>query len=296
VLPEAADQLGISRQAQVFLPANDNQTAAIGCGAVADYESVIVLGTSGYLAGHVPYKKTDVFKSLTTIPSPLPGKYLILAEMGNTGKVVETFLQQIVYPEDEFDPDEAPADIFERFNRAAAGVEAGSGGILFLPWLNGIIAPQADGYARGGFINLSYQSTRAHMARAVLEGIACSWRWMVEAVQQFTGRKFESLRLAGGGAQSDVWAQIMADVIGVPMLKLAEPRLANVRGAAFLALDRLGILPIEASAARVAVERIFKPEPGKKDLYDKLYGQFRASYRSLRPVFTAINRSQSFNS
>jgi xylulokinase len=293
VRPVAADELGISREAQIFVPANDNQTAAIGSGAVKDYDSVIILGTSGYLAGHVPFKKTDVFQSLTTIPSPLPGKYLILAEMGNTGKVVETFLRQMVYPDDPFQTGEEPADEFDRFNRAAGTVGAGSGGTLFLPWFNGIIAPQADGFARGGFLNLSYQTTRAHMARAVLEGIAFSWRWMVEAVQGFTGRRFESLRLAGGGAQSDVWVQIMADVIGIPMQRIAQPRLVNVRGAAFLALNSLGHVSIQDSADRVEIDRVFEPNRTHKPLYDERYLQFRASYKNLRPVFRALNHARS---
>ncbi|MGW8251717.1 MAG: FGGY-family carbohydrate kinase, partial [Anaerolineales bacterium] len=183
-----------------------------------------------------------------------------------------------------------PEDEFERFHQAAASADAGGGGLLFLPWLNGIIAPQADGDARGGFLNLSYHTTRPQMARAVLEGIACSWRWMVEAVQKFNGRCFDSLRLAGGGAQSDVWAQIMADVIGIPMQRLAQPRLANVRGAAFLALNSLGMLPIQDAAERVETDRVFEPDSEYRALYDERYRQFRASYKNLKPVFRALNQ------
>ena len=113
----------------------------------------------------------------------------------------------------------------------------------------------------------------------------------MEAVQAFTGRQFTSLRLAGGGAQSAVWGQIMADVLGIPIHQLAEPRLANVRGAAFLAMDRLGWLPIESIPQRVEIARVFEPSPANREVYNRLYQQFRACYKTLKPVFHALNRS-----
>ncbi len=291
VLPSVADELGISRQALVLVPANDNHTAAIGSGAVADYDSVLVLGNSGYLAGHVPFKKTDIMHALTTIPCPLPGKYLIMAELGNTGKVLESFLYNQLYPQDVFSLGDLPEDVFARLDDAVAGVPVGSGGVLFLPWFNGSISPSMDHLARGGFLNLSHQTRREHLSRAVLEGIAFNWRWLVEAVQPFIGRKFTHLRLAGGGAQSDAWAQIITDVLGIPIHQMAEPRLTNVRGAAYLAMDRLGWLPLESIPQRVEVARVFEPLPQNREVYNKLYQQFRASFKTLKPIFHALNRS-----
>ncbi len=174
---------------------------------------------------------------------------------------------------------------------AVAGVPAGSGGVLFLPWFNGSISPSMDHLARGGFLNLSHQTRREHLSRAVLEGIAFNWRWLVEAVQPFLGREFTHLRLAGGGAQSAVWGQIMADVLGIPIHQLAEPRLANVRGAAFLAMDRLGWLPIEAAPGMVEIAQVFEPQPEHREVYNKLYQQFLACFKTLKPVFHALNRS-----
>lgn len=291
VLPAVAQDWGISPQAQVFVSANDNHTAAIGSGAVADFESVVILGTSGYLAGHTPYKKTDIFNALTTIPSPLPGKYLIMAELGNTGKNLETFLANWVYPHDPLSLGDLPPDAFERFNAAAASAPPGSGGLLYLPWLNGSLSPSMDYRVRGGFINLSYQTERCQLARAVLEGVAYNWRWLLEAVQKFIGRRFQSLRLGGGGAQSDVWAQIMADVLKIEMRQLAEPRLTNVRGAAFLAMDRLGWLPLEQSPELVKFARVYQPDGARGELYDRLYTQFRACYRKINPIFHSLNQS-----
>jgi xylulokinase len=251
----------------------------------------MILGTSGYLAGHMPYKKTDIIHALTTIPSPIWGKYLIMAELGNTGKVLESYLYNLVYPQDEFSLGSLPEDVFTRLDAIVSGVPPGSGGVLFLPWFNGSLSPEMDYQVRGGFLNISHHTRREHLSRAVLEGIALNWRWLVEAVQHFTGRVYTSLRLGGGGAQSAVWGQIMADVLGIPIHQLAEPRLANVRGAAFLALDRLGWLSMETVPQRVEIARVFEPLQQNRQVYNRLYKQFRACYKTLKPVFHALNRS-----
>ncbi len=201
------------------------------------------MGTSGFLAGHLPFKKSDLLHLLVTIPSPFRDVQLLLAELGNTGKVLESYLSHLVYGEDPLGQHPAPPDLFERASQVAAQAPAGSGGVLFLPWFNGSLAPMEDRSMRGGFLNLSHHTTRAHLTRAVLEGIACNWRWLVQTVEHFVGRRFQFLRLGGGGAQSDLWAQIMADVLGIAIHQLADPRYTNVRGAAFLGFHHLGLLP-----------------------------------------------------
>ena len=92
-----AREFGLSPETKVMVAANDNHTAAIGSGATYDFDAVWVLGRSGFLAGHVPFKKTDLLHMLTTMPSPIRGRYLILAELGNAGQSVEFFLNNIVY-------------------------------------------------------------------------------------------------------------------------------------------------------------------------------------------------------
>jgi xylulokinase len=98
--PLAAEQLGLSTSTVVISGAGDNSTSVIGAGAAADFEAVAVLGTSGYLAFHLPAKKTDVVHMITTMPSALPDRYLFLADTGNTGRVVDSYLKNMVYVED----------------------------------------------------------------------------------------------------------------------------------------------------------------------------------------------------
>jgi len=215
--PSVASELGLSPNTVVIVGAFDNHTSAIGSGAVQDYEAVAVLGSSGHLACHVPFKRTDLSSFITTMPSPLRGRYLIFGDLGNNGDVLDSYLRNQIYFKSSFNSQGAPSDVYERMNQVAEQAPVGSGGLLFLPWFNGILCPRDDPAMRGGFLNLSHQTTGAHMTRAVLEGTAYNWRWLLGSAEKFVGRKFSYLRLAGGGAQSDTWAQIMADVTGLPI-------------------------------------------------------------------------------
>jgi xylulokinase len=152
------------------------------------------------------------------------------------------------------------------------------------------MAPQQDATTRAGFFNLSLGSTRSHMTRAVLEGIAYNNRWTAGSAERFVGHKFECLRFAGGGAASDLWAQIHADVLGVPIHRIADPRHTTIRGSALFALYKLGYRSLDELPGLVRVDRVFAPDPRNREIYDKLYGQFRAVHRRNKSIFASLNR------
>ncbi len=137
----------------------------------------------------------------------------------------------------------------------------GSGRVLFTPWLNGERSPVDDHTIRGGFHNLSLATTRPQMVRAVFEGVAFNSRWLLEAVEKFAGRRLDSLAFIGGGANSDQWAQIHADVLGREIRQVADPVLANVRGAALITLMALGRIRLEDIPGMVEIRRTFTPDP-----------------------------------
>jgi xylulokinase len=269
---------------------NDTNASAIGAGAVREFDGVIYIGTSLVLTCHLPFKKTDLFHLMTSMPSPVRSRYLLMAEQGTGGKSLEFFLRSIVYADDGFATGPVPDDVYERVNHIAAKVPAGSEGVLFLPWLNGTLAPEENATARGSFFNLSLSSTRSHMTRALLEGIAYNNRWTVGPAEKFIGRKFDHFRFAGGGALSDVWAQIHADVLGVPIHQVANPTHVTTRGAAFLAFDKLGVRSLGELKDRVQIRRVFEPDESNRALYDKMYAQFRALYKRNKKVFAALNQ------
>ena len=291
VTPSVASELGLSPNTVVVCGINDNSSSAIGAGSIADSEPAAVMGTSGYLAAHVSFKKTDINSSMGTMPSGIKGRYLFWGEMANNGKVLESYLKNLIYAQDAFETGKIPADMYERASQVAAQVPPGSEGVLFLPWFNGSFSPGEDQYMRGGFLNLSHKTSRAHLTRAVFEGLAMNWRWLRGPSEKLIGRTSQYWRLTGGGALSDVWSQIMADVVGLPMHRQADPRNSNVIGVALLAFNRLGLVKLEDIPNMIKFDRIFEPDPKNKAIYDRMFAQFMAGKDKVRPVFHALNKN-----
>jgi len=237
----------------------------------------------------VPFKKTDLGSFMTSLPSPFESRYYLLGEQGAGGKCVEFYLKNIVYPEDEFNTGPQPDDAYRRFNAMASAAPAGSGGVIFLPWLNGTIVPSEDPHVRGGFMNFSLSTRRCHLTRAIMEGLAYNNRWTREAVEKFIGRRVDSFRFSGGGALSDVWSQIHADVLGVPILQVDDPINTTVRGTALLTLITLGYRSIDEIPNLVKFKRRFEPDESNRETYDRMYTQYRALFKKNKRIFKELN-------
>ena len=187
----------------------------------------------------------------------------------------------------------APAPSFDELTALAATAPAGSGDVLFTPWLAGERSPVDDRKARGGFHNLSLTTTRSHLVRAVLEGVAYNSRWLHDAVERFAKRRLDPLRVIGGGATSDLWCQIHADVMGRTMERVAEPLHANLRGAAMFAALALGEVELDEINGLVSVDARFEPDAALVATYDRLYHEFPKLYRSQKAMFARLNRHRS---
>lgn len=288
----SASELGLPASTVVLAGVPDNHTSAIGAGAVRNYEAVAVLGTSGFVGCHLPERGLDLETFIATMPSPLPGRHLIFGDLGNNGKVLDSYLDKQVFSDDELATHTRPADVFERLDGLLHRVPAGSEGVVFLPWFNGTYCPREDSAMRGGFLNVSHRTTRAHLTRAVLEGLCFNWRWLLGATEKFAKTKFDRLRLAGGGASSAQWAQMMADVTGRPVHQQADPKNGNVLGMAYLLLRHLQLLDIEAVPALSKVSRVFEPNPDHAALYERGFTHFLACEKALRPIFHGLNRAR----
>jgi xylulokinase len=167
---------------------------------------------------------------------------------------------------------------------------AGAGGVLHLPWLTGTIAPSSDVRMRGGFVNLGLETTRAEMTRAVYEGVALNAAWLLPHVAAFAGTSWPSLAFGGGGADSPLWAQILADASGMPVDRLAGPRTTNARGAAFLALAQLGHITIADIPKLVEVAQRHQPDDANHATYARLLEHFVDFHERTRPFYGALNR------
>jgi len=275
----AASDLGVPAGLPVSAGSGDVHSAVFGSGAVADYAAHLYIGTSSWISAHVPFKKTAPTSNVASIPAALAGKYVIVDEHETAGACL-TFLRDNL----------GFADDFDAMNAMVDGVPPGSGRVLFTPWLNGERSPVDDHTVRGGFHNLSLSTTRAQMVRSVYEGVAFNSRWLLEAVEKFAGRRLESLAFIGGGANSDQWAQIHADVLGRDIRQVADPVLANVRGAALIALVALGRVRVDQIPDMVEVRRTFTPDPSTATEYDTLFGEFVNLYKQTKGIFKRLNR------
>jgi xylulokinase len=289
IRPEVAAELGLSPHSQVIAGTPDIQSAAIGSGAVPDYAAQLYIGTSSWLVCHVPFKKTDLLHNMASLPSPVTGRYLLTNEQETAGACLTFLRDRLLFPDDALGSCPAPPDVYTRFDRLAADAPAGSGGLIFTPWLYGERTPVEDHTVRGAFYNLSLDTTRAQMVRAVLEGVAYNSRWLLGAVEHFAGRRFDTITIAGGGARSELWCQVHADVLGRPIRQARDPIQVNLRGAAFLALVALGQIRFADVPALVPIAATYTPDPTHRAVYDRLFRAFVDVYRRNRGIYARLN-------
>ena len=149
-----------------------------------------------------------------------------------------------------------------------------------------------DRRLRASFLNLSASTNRATLARSVLEGVAYNARWLLEATERMAGRPLVPLRILGGGAQSELWCQIHADVIGRPIECVRDPMHANVRGAGLFAALSLGETTISRIGAGQHVGRTYHPNHSAQRTYQPLFAEFEQLYKQQKSMYKRLNGAQ----
>jgi len=282
-----ADELGLSRDVKVSMGAPDLQSAVIGSGTVENFQGHIYVGTSSWLICHAPFKKTDMFHNIASIPSAIPGKYFVVNEQETAGGCLNFFRDNILYPDnDEYINN---PEVFKEFDKLVDKASAGSNNLIFTPWLYGERTPVEDHNVRGMFFNLSLTTKKEEFLRAVFEGVAFNSRWVLYYVEKFINRKMETLNIIGGGAQSDVWCQIYADVLNRTIKRVKNPIQANARGAAFIASVALGYIKFEDVPKLIQYSGVFEPNPDNTKIYNKLFKEFLGLYSRNKKAFKRLN-------
>jgi xylulokinase len=286
VLPEVAAELGIPSDVPVVAGVPDLHAAYLGAGTVDDYRGHLTISTSAWISCSVPFKKTDVIRQIASVPGVFAGSYLVADNHDTGGACLQWFRDRI---EDDRAAPGDPATEFSTLTEVAAGVPAGSGGVLFTPWLKGERSPVDDRHLRAAFLNVSIDTDRSALTRAVMEGVAYNARWLHEAVERFVKRPLPTLRILGGGAQSDLWCQIHADVMDRRIERPADPMHANLRGAALFAMVSLGLVARRDVPKLVPIEATFDPDPSLRSTYDPLYDEFTKVYGRLNKLYRRLN-------
>lgn len=277
IRPEVARELGLGEHVQVVTGTGDTTAAAVGAGTVLDRQAHLYVGTSAWLTCHVPAKKTDLRTSIASLPAVVPGRYWVATVQDVAGKALTWLADNVLHL--------AGDSALGELNRLAAGVPAGSGGVVFTPWLNGERTPVDDHRIRGGWFNVSLATDQAALVRSVFEGVALNTRWMLDAVEGFVGKSVDGLTFVGGGAQSPLWCQIMADVLDRPIRQAVDPVLANARGAGLIGAVALGKLSWPDIPAKVEIAATYEPDPTTWAAYDRSYKTFTGIYRRTKRLY-----------
>ena len=289
VKKEIATELGLSEEVQVVMGSPDIMAAALGSGAVRDYEGHLYIGTSSWISAHVPFKKTDVLHSIASIPSSIPDKYLIANEQETAGASLTFLKNNILYHQDALLREEAQPDVYKIFDKIAAQAPAGSNRVIFTPWLNGERTPVEDNSARACLYNLSLKSNRKDIIRAVFEGVAFNQRWALKYIEKFMGRQMNPIHMVGGGAASDIWCQIHADVLNRTIKQVKDPIQANARGSAFIASAALGYMDFSDIPKHIQIKDVYEPNPDHRKIYDELFKEFLNIYKQNKSIFARLN-------
>jgi xylulokinase len=249
----------------------------------------MAVSTTSWISCPVPFKKTDVTSQIASVPGLRPGGYILADNQEAAGAAFQWLRDQVLDADDGLF-DRAEHLDFPALTALAATSPPGAGRIVFTPWLAGERSPVDDRHARGGFHNLSLTTTRADLVRAVLEGVAYNARWLHEAVEKFAKQRLDPIRIFGGGASSDLWCQIHADVMHRNIERVSDPMMTNLRGAAILAGIALGAVRPDEVRDLVTVDSTFRPDPATRHEYDLLYAEFPKLHKAQKAMFARLNR------
>ncbi len=283
-----ASELGLPADAVVYGGVNDTVAAAVATGAFQPGRGGLSIGTTSVLVDTLGEKRVDLDHELLSMPSPFPDTYVLWAENGIGGRALEHILIDVVHAVDVL-ADHTTDDEFARLDAALASVPAGSGGVIFLPWLNGSLSPSSSPTMRGGFINMSIETNRADMVRAVTEGVAHNLAWLLPHAESFTGKRMDEIAFLGGAARSAQWCQTIANVLDRPVGPVPHADWAVAMGVADLARHRHGDLDRTELESGVEPEVRYEPDDTTREMYDAAQEQFIAAFEALRPIHEALN-------
>ncbi|MEO8816153.1 MAG: FGGY-family carbohydrate kinase [Mycobacterium sp.] len=278
VLPAVAAELGISPDAQVVTGTPDLHSAAVGAGAIGTGELHLTISTTSWIGCPLSAKKTDIRHQMTTVPGLDPSSYLLANNQDTAGRALQ-WLRDNIFCDLGRD--------YDALTKLAATAPPGANGVIFTPWLKGEHSPIDDRNARGGFHNLALETTRADLVRAVLEGVAYNSRWLLDCVEKFTETS-GPIRIIGGGARSDLWCQIIADVCDRTLERVADPLNAQLRGAALFAAIGMGELDRGELRDLVRLDGVFTPITEHRVVYDRLFAEFPGLYRAQKGMFARL--------
>lgn len=280
-------EVGVAAGTPVVIGGGDGACAAAGAGVVSEGSTYNYLGSSSWIALATEAPIYDPDYKTFTFAHLVPGMFMPTGTMQAAGAAYE-------WTRDQLCPYEVQAasalkiSPYELMNAQASESPPGANSLLFLPYLMGERSPHWNPQARGAFVGLTIRHTRADMIRAVLEGVAMNLRVILDAFCA-QGAEVDAIRLIGGGARGALWNQIMADIYGVPVHRLAILEEATSMGAALAGGVGVGVYPDFTMGTKMnPIALTIDPQPKAQSIYAELLPLFRQTYEALAPIYARL--------
>jgi xylulokinase len=287
VTARAAEATGLPVDLPVVGGGGDQAAQAVGSGIVRSGLVSATIGTSGVVFAHTDDLRAEPQGRLHAFCHAVPGKWHVMGVMLSAGGSLRWFRDALGQSEKSV-AELLGRDPYELLVDEARCAPPGSEGLVFLPYLTGERTPHPDPNARGAFVGLTLRHTKAHLTRAVLEGVAFGLRDSLELLQEL-GQPVKQVRVSGGGARSALWQQILADVFGVELVTVNVTEGAAY-GAALLAGVGAQVYPnVEAACERIIrITQRVEPIPENVARYAECYALYRSLYPALKPAFDQL--------
>ena len=279
VTAEAAEKTGLATSTKIVAGGADNACGSVGSGIIKSGRVMASLGSSGVVVAQTDQAEADPEGRIHLFNHAVPGSYYMMGVVLSAGMSFKWLKEEMF--NDELD--------FETLNKEAAAVPAGSEGLTFLPYLYGERTPHADADARGVFFGISGKHKRGHFIRSVMEGVSFALRDSLELIKA-RGVKVNEIRLIGGGAKSELWQQITADIFG-ETISLLNIEQGPAFGAAIIAGVGAGVFSDFESIVEELVDVVKTVNPIEDnvekynknyEIYQNLYGDLKERFKDLK--------------
>ena len=283
----AAKAMGLKEGTPVVGGGGDQAASAIGNGIVGKGVVSATMGTSGVVFAHSDEVQVDPEGRLHTFCHAVRGKWHVMGCVLSAGGSLQWFRNELCHAETAA-AKKKKIDPYELITAQAADAPAGSEGLFFLPYLTGERTPHADPDARGSWVGLSLRHGKGHMARSVMEGATYAMRDSLE-IARGMNIPIKEIRLSGGGARSEFWRQMQADIYGQQVVTINAEE-GPAYGVALLAAAGTGAYKnvVEACRATISVVTRTKPAARSKKTYNNAYPVYQNLYHSLKNDFSRI--------
>lgn len=299
---KAASDLGLATGTAVFGGGGDASLIGVGAGAVELGDTHIYQGTSGWVSTVIDKSVVDTNSMIAGVVGAKDGYYNYFAELETAGKCVEWVKDHLALDEIDIyldkshnlkrgkgDYEKVYANLYDYMMAVVDTVPAGSNGVIFTPWLHGNRCPFEDPNSRGMFFNISLDTGKSELIRAVVEGVCFHLRWFIETEDKKI-KTSEKIRFVGGGALSDITCQILADITGRTIETVESPQNIGSVGAAIVIAVGTGILnDITEAKKLIPASKTFRPNFANKPVYDRNFKAYTNLYKANKENFAILN-------